>query len=351
MPYRWVTEASDRAQDPDSPGRGLRGKCADGKRCGESENLPGRPPRRARDARAARRGRRRKPVPPPAPLQGNAGVSPRDYQDAHRVEAVKSSLKNGSRVTDALYEAGYGSVSRFYEKPRLGMSARDYRAKGKGQRIAFSTFKTSLGTVLIAATEKGLCSVKLGDDRRAATPARGGVQPSRNSRDRLPENEQRSSRSSAAKEASPGCRSTSAARCSSAACGTSCAAFRAARRAPTATSRAPSARLPRCARSAARAARTRWRSSCRATARCAPTAASAVTPGAFQEEAPPRARESQAENQSDLSWNFTTRGRLLRPALAVEHRAWNRWPRGPGLSSRAGSSMRPSAHLAKKPCG
>ena len=92
------------------------------------------------------------------------GVSPRDYQDAHRVESVKSSLKNGSRVTDALFDAGYGSVSRFYEKPRLGMSARDYRAGGKGQRIGFCSFKSSLGTVLIAATEKGLCSVKLGDD-------------------------------------------------------------------------------------------------------------------------------------------------------------------------------------------
>src|SRR3954464_8824765 len=48
------------------------------------------------------------------------GISPRDYQDAYRVESVKSSLQNGSRVTDALFEAGYGSVSRFYEKPRLG---------------------------------------------------------------------------------------------------------------------------------------------------------------------------------------------------------------------------------------
>src|SRR3990170_5061804 len=65
------------------------------------------------------------------------GISPRDYQDAHRVEAVKSSLKNGSRVTDALFDAGYGSVSRFYERPRLGMTARDYRASGKGQRIAY----------------------------------------------------------------------------------------------------------------------------------------------------------------------------------------------------------------------
>lgn len=92
------------------------------------------------------------------------GVSPRDYQDAQRVEAVKSSLKNGSRVTDAVFDAGYGSVSRFYEKPHLGMNARDYRASGKGQRIAFCSFASSLGTVLIAATGKGLCSVKLGDD-------------------------------------------------------------------------------------------------------------------------------------------------------------------------------------------
>ena len=95
------------------------------------------------------------------------GVSPRDYQDAHRVEAVKSSLKNGRSVTDAVFEAGYGSVSRFYEKPRLGMNARDYRASGKGQRIGFCSFKSSLGIVLIAATQKGLCSVKLGDDAAA----------------------------------------------------------------------------------------------------------------------------------------------------------------------------------------
>src|SRR3712207_9543447 len=45
------------------------------------------------------------------------GVSPRDYQDAHRVQSVKLSLRNGRRVADAVFEAGYGSVSRFYEKP------------------------------------------------------------------------------------------------------------------------------------------------------------------------------------------------------------------------------------------
>ena len=92
------------------------------------------------------------------------GVSPRDYQDAHRMQSVKSSLRNGRRVADAVFEAGYGSVSRFYEKPLLGMKASDYRAKGKGHRIAHCAFATPLGTVLVAATENGLCSVKLGND-------------------------------------------------------------------------------------------------------------------------------------------------------------------------------------------
>jgi AraC family transcriptional regulator, regulatory protein of adaptative response / methylated-DNA-[protein]-cysteine methyltransferase len=92
------------------------------------------------------------------------GVSPRDYQDAHRLEAVKSSLQNGRRVADAVFDAGYGSVSRFYEKPHLGMKARDYRAKGKGQHIFYCSFPTPLGTVLVASTEKGVCSVKLGQD-------------------------------------------------------------------------------------------------------------------------------------------------------------------------------------------
>ena len=95
------------------------------------------------------------------------GVSPKDYQEAHRKEFLKASLRNGSRVTDAVFDAGYGSVSRFYEKSDLGMKARDYRARGKGQAIAHCTFASPLGTVLIAATDKGLCSVKIGE--RAST--------------------------------------------------------------------------------------------------------------------------------------------------------------------------------------
>jgi len=97
------------------------------------------------------------------------GVSPRGYQDAQRVESLKSSLRNGSRVTDAVYDAGYGSVSRFYERAasRLGMHARHYRAKGRGLRIRYCVFGSPLGTVLLAATERGLCSVKLGDSAQA----------------------------------------------------------------------------------------------------------------------------------------------------------------------------------------
>ncbi len=95
------------------------------------------------------------------------GLSPRDYQDAQRLQSVKSSLKNGRRVVDSVVDSGYGSASRLYEKPVLGMKASDYRAKGRGLRIRYCGFSTPLGTVLVAATDKGVCSVKLGDEAEA----------------------------------------------------------------------------------------------------------------------------------------------------------------------------------------
>ncbi|MBS0337689.1 MAG: methylated-DNA--[protein]-cysteine S-methyltransferase [Proteobacteria bacterium] len=93
------------------------------------------------------------------------GLSPRDYQQALRLEDTKRALAGGSRVTDAVFGAGYGSLSRFYEKAAagLGMAARAYRAKGKGLAIAYTTFQSPLGCILLASTERGLCSVKLGD--------------------------------------------------------------------------------------------------------------------------------------------------------------------------------------------
>ncbi len=93
------------------------------------------------------------------------GLSPRDYQQALRLEDTKRALALGSRVTDAVYGAGYGSLSRFYEKAAagLGMAAKTYRAKGRGMQITYTTFASPLGWILIAATERGLCAVKLGD--------------------------------------------------------------------------------------------------------------------------------------------------------------------------------------------
>src|SRR3954465_12073 len=93
------------------------------------------------------------------------GISPRDYRRERRLGDAKRLLADGNGVTDAVFGAGYGSVSRFYERAasRLGMHARQYRAKGKGQRIPYCTFATDLGTVLVAATPKGVCSIKLGE--------------------------------------------------------------------------------------------------------------------------------------------------------------------------------------------
>ncbi len=93
------------------------------------------------------------------------GLSPRDYQQALRLEDTKRALAGGSRVTDAVFGAGYGSLSRFYEKAAagLGMAAKAYRAKGRGLAIAYTTFQSPLGCILLASTDRGLCSVKLGD--------------------------------------------------------------------------------------------------------------------------------------------------------------------------------------------
>jgi AraC family transcriptional regulator of adaptative response/methylated-DNA-[protein]-cysteine methyltransferase len=94
------------------------------------------------------------------------GISPTDYQREQRLQETKRLLANGSGVTDAVFGGGYGSVSRFYEKAasRLGMAASEYRAKGKGQSIAYCSFSTPLGTVLVAATARGVCTIKLGGD-------------------------------------------------------------------------------------------------------------------------------------------------------------------------------------------
>jgi AraC family transcriptional regulator of adaptative response/methylated-DNA-[protein]-cysteine methyltransferase len=94
------------------------------------------------------------------------GVSPKAYVGARRIERMKSTLRQGHTVSRATYDAGYGSGSRAYEHASagLGMTPGTYRKGGRGLRIAYSLVPTSVGQLLAAATDRGLCAVMLGDD-------------------------------------------------------------------------------------------------------------------------------------------------------------------------------------------
>ncbi len=97
------------------------------------------------------------------------GVTPKAYADARRSERVREELSRSQTVTDAIYGAGFNSSGRFYEKSTeiLGMTPTDFRAGGQHAAIRYATGACSLGTVLVAATEKGVCAILLGDDAAA----------------------------------------------------------------------------------------------------------------------------------------------------------------------------------------
>jgi AraC family transcriptional regulator, regulatory protein of adaptative response / methylated-DNA-[protein]-cysteine methyltransferase len=97
------------------------------------------------------------------------GVSPREYQAACRAERFRQELRAGRDVAAATYEAGYGSPSRVYEAAPTGrgMSPATYRRGGVGTEVGFVTIRSPLGWLLVAATSKGLCAVKLGDSASA----------------------------------------------------------------------------------------------------------------------------------------------------------------------------------------
>ncbi len=93
------------------------------------------------------------------------GLSPREYQSARRMQHVKTELRKGEDVTTALYDAGFSSPSRLYEKSdqQLGMTPGTYRRGGAGATIMFAIAPTPLGRMLVAATERGLCAVRFGE--------------------------------------------------------------------------------------------------------------------------------------------------------------------------------------------
>jgi AraC family transcriptional regulator of adaptative response/methylated-DNA-[protein]-cysteine methyltransferase len=99
-------------------------------------------------------------------FKATIGLTPRAYADAHRGRRVRATLADGSAVTDAIYDAGFGSSAGFYARAgtRLGMSPTRFRLGGEGEVIRFAVGDSSLGPVLVAATDKGVCSIQFGDD-------------------------------------------------------------------------------------------------------------------------------------------------------------------------------------------
>ena len=94
------------------------------------------------------------------------GVSPKAYQANARLGALKSSLRAGDSVSSAIMDAGFGSTSRVYEQVNggLGMTPSSYRAGGDGETLHYAVRETALGTMLMAATGRGVCFVHLGEN-------------------------------------------------------------------------------------------------------------------------------------------------------------------------------------------
>ena len=99
-------------------------------------------------------------------FKASIGLTPAQYIRERKSERLKGELKRGETVSRATYGAGYGSSSRVYEDAgaRLGMTPATYRGGGVGMHIDYVIARTSLGALLVAATERGVCAVTLGDD-------------------------------------------------------------------------------------------------------------------------------------------------------------------------------------------
>ena len=94
------------------------------------------------------------------------GLTPKQYVEATRLKHLKNSLRSSKGVTEAVYDAGYGSSSRVYERAdtRLGMTPNQYRQGGRNIVITYVTAETPLGLMMIGATDRGLCFVQFGDN-------------------------------------------------------------------------------------------------------------------------------------------------------------------------------------------
>lgn len=102
-------------------------------------------------------------------FKAHTGVTPRAYAVAERSKRMRRQLRDGASVTQAIYGAGYGSAGRFYEEvdARLGMTASQFKTGGDAVQIRFALGECSLGAILVAATERGVCAIALGDEPEA----------------------------------------------------------------------------------------------------------------------------------------------------------------------------------------
>ena len=91
------------------------------------------------------------------------GLSPAAYARALRSERVKDALAGGASVTEAIYDAGYGSASRFYEERKMGMKPSVWKNGGQGARVHWASVRTTLGPMLVAATDKGVCCLSFNE--------------------------------------------------------------------------------------------------------------------------------------------------------------------------------------------
>lgn len=94
------------------------------------------------------------------------GITPKSYANAYRQQLIKKALTENSRITDAIYQSGFNANSRFYENALaiLGMTPTDWRTGGDNIVIFFAIGICSLGNILVAQSEKGICAITLGDD-------------------------------------------------------------------------------------------------------------------------------------------------------------------------------------------
>ena len=99
-------------------------------------------------------------------FKATTGLTPKDYAAAHRAKKIRQGLASRNTVTEAIYDAGFSSSGRFYEKSTdmLGMTPSQFRAGGANEKIRFAVGQTSLGAILVASSKKGVASILLGDD-------------------------------------------------------------------------------------------------------------------------------------------------------------------------------------------